>query len=279
MMDNFKTEELYIDKDGAEIFTEIYLPNEATRGKLLPAVIFAPDLGHSCKAGKDYACELAKRGYIVCCIDFCGGHESESDGDALDMSLFTMRADLETVYEALADKPFVDANNVFLLGEGLGAASSALAAVSKAGKFKGLMLLYPAFSLGQEITGRFMNFQATPDTYEIQGVTVGRAFLEAAHGLDFYQEVSGYAGPVLILHGTGDTVVSSGYSVKAVNKAYKHARLELLADAGHGFEGGYFKYAVRVIVDFLDEECDLADESGLNGDLNFKGGGFGGIGL
>ena len=80
--------------------------------------------------------------------------------------------------------------------------------------------------------------------------------------------------PVLyLLHGMSDDIVASGYSVRAVN-LYPHANLELIGEVGHGFTGGAFKYAVRKIVGFLDEEADLPDESGLNGDLNFKGGGM-----
>ena len=70
-----------------------------------------------------------------------------------------------------------------------------------------------------------------------------------------------------------DDIVASGYSVRAVN-IYPRADLELIGEVGHGFTGGAFKYAVRKIVGFLDEEADLPDESGLNGDLNFKGGGM-----
>ena len=105
----------------------------------------------------------------------------------------------------------------------------------------------------------------------IEGIDIQPQLIAAA---------SAYRGPVLILHGTDDDVVESSYSLKAA-KAYRRADLELIAGAGHGFSGGQLKYAVRITVDFLDEETDLADESGLEGDLNLPSGmgAFGGMGL
>jgi dipeptidyl aminopeptidase/acylaminoacyl peptidase len=277
-MDNFKVTDLAFDTDEETLAGALYLPNASENGKRLPTVLYAPELGKDCTSGDVWARELAKRGYVVFSIDFSGGANSKSTGDALELTCFTEQNDLERVYNELVKKPYVDANNVFLMGAGLGGVACALAAAKMPNFIKGLILLYPAFSVAQQITGAFKSPSDLPDTYELFGTEVGRAFLESLYGFDLYNVIGTYQGPVLLLHGTGDTTIASGYSVKAVS-FYRQARLELISDAVHGFEGGYFKYATRVIVDFLDEETDLADESGIDGDLNFGGPGMGGMGM
>ena len=189
------------------------------------------------------------------------------------MTIFAERQDMEDVYDELAKLPYVDLNNVFLLGMSMGGAVAALAAARKSNLIKGLILLYPAFSIPGDIRRAWPNPDEFPEKFGIFNAEVGRAFIEEIYDFDFYEVIGDYAGPVLILHGMSDDIVASGYSVRAVN-LYPHANLELIGEVGHGFTGGAFKYAVRKIVGFLDEEADLPDESGLNGDLNFKGGGM-----
>ena len=189
------------------------------------------------------------------------------------MTIFTEQADMEDAYTELAELGYVDLNNVFLFGMSMGGAVAALAAASKSNLIKGLILLYPAFSIPGDVRRAWPNRDEFPETFGIFNAEVGRAFIEAVYDFDFYEHIAKYAGPVLILHGMSDDIVASGYSVRAVN-IYPRADLELIGEVGHGFTGGAFKYAVRKIVGFLDEEADLPDESGLNGDLNFKGGGM-----
>ena len=278
-MENFQTKTLSVTRDGNDIYALVYLPASATAATRCPAVIFSHGMLGSHESALPYARELVKRGYAVCCFDFSGGVDSRSAGDALDMTLFSEQADLEAVYAALAKQPYIDANDIFLMGASMGGAVSALAAASLGGVIKGLLLLYPAFNLPDEVARRVADPFHIPDTAQFQ-TTVGRGFLETLYGFDIYKAAATYPGPVLIVHGTADSTVDATYSIRAT-KYYRHATLELIADAGHGFEGGSFKYAVRKIVDFLDEECDLADESGLDGDLNLPSGmgAFGGMGL
>lgn len=278
-MDNFEIRELAVRKEGQDIHAIVYLPNAAKDGKRCPVIIYAHGMTGNHESGDVFAREFAKRGYVVCCFDFCGGQGSRSDGDPLDMTVFTEQADLEAVYDALVKQPYADANNVFLMGSSMGGAVAALTAGNRAGVIKGLILLYPAFNLSDEVARKVTDPFDIPQTAQF-ATTVGRDFLDSLYGFDLIAAASAYRGPVLILHGTDDDVVESSYSLKAA-KAYRRADLELIAGAGHGFSGGQLKYAIHIIVDFLDEETDLADESGLEGDLNLPSGmgAFGGMGL
>lgn len=279
-MDNFSIEAIEAESNAATIVADAYIPHAHAGGKRCPTVILAHGAGETGTSGEPYARELARRGYAVCCPDLTGAPESRSGGDAALSTLFGAEEDLEALYDAVTSQPWADANNVFFMGTGTGAAAAALATARLGGVIKGAILLYPAFSLPDDVAHAVPDPFSFPESAQLGIGTVGRPFLETLYGFDLIGAAATYRGPVLMVHGTADDVCVSGYSVKAA-KAYPHARLELVADAGHGFDGGVFKYAVRCIVDFLDEECDLADESGLEGDLNFNGGmgGFGGLGL
>lgn len=273
MMSNYQVEDLIIEHDEKRIFGRIYLPDEAANGKRVPLVICAHGFGGNNESCEAYAREFAKRGYAAYCLDFCGAANSKSSGDTSEMTIFTEQADMEDSYTELAELGYVDLNNVFLFGMSMGGAVAALAAANKSNLIKGLILLYPAFSIPGDVRRAWPNRDEFPESFGIFNAEVGRAFIEAIYDFDFYEHITKYAGPVLILHGMSDDIVASGYSVRAVN-IYPRADLELIGEVGHGFTGGAFKYAVRKIVGFLDEEADLPDESGLNGDLNFKGGGM-----
>lgn len=275
-MDNFSVIDLSLESDGKTIFGKMHLPNETREGKRVPLVIYAHGLSSHHESGDGYARELARRGYACYCFDFGGIAGSKTDGEPNTMTVLTEQAEMEAVYDELSKLPYVDLNNVFFMGASLGGAVAALAAAHRNGLIKGLILLYPAFNLPGEIMRLWHTPEELPETHIFNGTEVGKPFLESLFKLDFYETITGYTGPVLIMHGMIDSVVASGYSVRAVN-LYKRAQLELIGEVGHGFEGGAFKYAVKKIVGFLDEEADLADESGLEGDLNFGAGGMGGM--
>lgn len=276
-MGAFEVVDQELESRDTSIHARLYLPDEAQAGKRVPMVICAPGFGSNNDVCAPYAQEMAKRGYAACCFDFHGTEGSSSGGNPLDMTVFTQQQDMEDVYDALSKLPYVDLNNVFLFGMSMGGAVAALVAASKSARIKGLILLYPAFSIPGDVRRLTADMDEIPESVPVFHKSVGKAFVETIRDFDFYEVIGIYAGPVLILHGMSDELVASGYSVRAVN-TYPHANLELIGEVGHGFTGGAFKYAVKKIVGFLDEEADLPDESGVNGDLNFSatmGGMFG----
>lgn len=275
-MSNYQVSDLTFEHGDESIFGRMYLPDEAAGGKRVPLVICAHGFGGNNESCEAYAREFAKRGYAAYCFDFCGTPNSKSSGEAHEMTIFTEQRDMEDVYDELSKLDYVDLNNVFLFGMSMGGAVAALvAAGSIGGRIKGLILLYPAFSIPGDIRRAWPEPSEFPERFGIFNAEVGRDFVLTIYDFDFYRVIGNYAGPVLILHGMSDDIVASGYSVRAVN-IYPRADLELIGEVGHGFTGGAFKYAVRKVVGFLDEEADLPDESGLDGDLNF-GGGMGGM--
>ena len=196
---------------------------------------------------------FAGQGYVCSCFDFAGGSvNSRSEGDSLKMSVFSERENLQDILDAVREWNFVDPARVFLLGESLGGSVTAITAPYVADKIRGIVLAFPAFCLPADGYAQFPTIQDIPDSFEMMGMTIGRGYLLPFYeGFDFYEEIVKYTGPVLIVHGTEDPLVSPSYSVKAA-RLYHSCELRWIDGAGHGFYSPeqrelYFHY----ITDFL----------------------------
>ena len=227
----FETRELYARREEKQIYGVLYMPQNAD--DQMPAI------------------EIASRGYVVYCFDFCGGSTgSRSDGSTLEMSIFTEQADLEAVLAMIQEQPFVDSNNIFLMGTSMGGAVSAITAAAHEEEIQGAILLYPAFVIADDINNRFTNVEDIPDTFYHMWMTVGHVFAEDLLNYDFYQAISGYKKDVLLIHGDADSIVPLSYSERAV-EIYDSAKLEILPGAGHGFYGEDAERAITWILEYL----------------------------
>ena len=246
----YETQELYARRDENQIYGLLYVPKNA--GEKMPAVIFSHGVGGNYQVGTQFAEAFAGKGYVVYCFDFCGGSPgSRSDGSTLDMSIFTEQADLEAVIHMIQEQPFVDEENMFLMGTSQGGAVSAITAAANKEEIKGAILLYPAFVLVDRAKEQFENVEDIPDTYYLMWMTVGRAYAENLLDYDIYEAISAYDKDVLLIHGDADSIVPLSYSEKAV-ETYDSARLEVLPGAGHGFYGSDAEQAVTWILEYLE---------------------------
>lgn len=246
----YETKELYTKRDENQIYGLIYVPKNA--GEKMPAVIFSHGFGGNYQVGTQYAEALVQKGYVVYCFDFCGGSPgSRSDGSTLDMFIFTEQEDLEAVIHMMQEQPFVDEENIFLMGTSQGGAVSAITAAANKEEIKGAILLYPAFVLVDRIKEQFENVEDIPDTYYLMWMTVGRAYAENLLDYDIYEAISTYDKDVLLIHGDADSIVPLSYSEKAV-EVYDSARLKVLPGAGHGFSGSDAEQAVTWMLEYLE---------------------------
>lgn len=246
----YETQELYAKRDENRIYGVVYIPQDA--GEKMPTVIFSHGFGGNYQVGTQYAEALATKGYVVYCFDFCGGSPgSRSDGSTLEMSILTEQADLETVIRMVQEQPYVDNDNIFLMGTSMGGAVSAITAAACGDEIQGAILLYPAFILADNANEQFESVEDIPDTYHLMWMTVGRVFAEDLLDYDIYEAISAYKKDVLLIHGDADSIVPLSYSEKAV-EAYVSARLEILPGAGHGFYGSDAEQAVDWIQEYLE---------------------------
>ena len=246
----YETQELYAKRDENRIYGVVYVPQNA--GEKMPAVIFSHGFGVNYQVGTQYAEALAAKGYVVYCFDFCGGSPgSRSDGSTLEMSVFTEQADLEAVIGMVQELPYVDNDNIFLMGTSMGGAVSAITAAAHEDEIQGAILLYPAFVLVDNANEQFESVEDIPDTYHLMWMTVGHVFAEDLLDYDIYEAISAYKKDVLLIHGDADSIVPLSYSEKAV-EAYDSALLEVLPGAGHGFYGNDAEQAVDWMQEYLE---------------------------
>ena len=75
-------------------------------------------------------------------------------------------------------------------------------------------------------------------------------FDKAAMTIDIEEIQRNYDKPVLLIHGDKDDLVPISYSRNALSN-YRHARLEEIKGAGHGFDGDDSKKARLLSVEFM----------------------------
>ncbi len=252
MSENYSVREFYAVRGENRIYCNAYIPHGA--GKR-PTVICCHGYGGNIDSCAGYAAALAHSGYLACCFDFCGGGmQSVSDGKMTEMSIFTEREDLLAVINAVIRQfDTADESRLFLLGESMGGAIAAITAAAHPESVKGLILLYPAFVLVDDIKAKFNSVSEIPDTFEQLGLTLGRVFAERLLDYDIYEEISAYNNNVLIIHGDADGLVPLSYSERAVS-VYPRAGLKVISGGGHGFSGEHARSASGYILKFMEEK-------------------------
>lgn len=246
-IEKYTVEELWCKNGSLNIYGKMYKPNKS--GKL-PAVILSHSFSLSSYSLECYAKLLAEEGYASYVFDFCGGslRKNKSDGSKDDMTVFTEVADLEAVLSKVRSLNYVDKNKIFLFGTSQGGLVSALVANNHNSQIKGMILLYPGFSMAEQIKS---------NSY-FAGMALGEKYINAIKDYDIYGNIGGFTKDVLIIHGTNDTQVPIKYSERAL-EVYKSAELIRIKGANHGFNssntfgmGGNFDSEVNPhIIDFM----------------------------
>ncbi len=225
--------ELHASVNGADIYGVAYSPVGA--GQNLPAVILSHGYGGRYSTNASYASELAKHGYFTYIFDFRGGAPgSNSDGITTEMSIFTEEEDLKAVVRMVQALPYVEEERIYLFGTSQGGLVSAMVAADMQEEIRGLVLLYPAFSLVSDATAMFPSAAEVPDTVHFLWMTVGKVYFEDLFGYDPYADAARYESDVLILHGDRDSIIPLSSSEQAVLE-YSSATLRVISGAGHGF--------------------------------------------
>ena len=159
-------------------------------------------------------------------FDFMGGNPSSRSGNnILAMSPFTEKDDLLAVLDMIRAQPFVDSNHVFLMGQSQGGVVSTMVAEERNDQIAGLILVYPAYVLFDDARQLFSSTDQVPEVYNHRGNNVGRVYFEKSLSYDPYADMPKVTKPVLIVHGTADSIAPESYSERAVS-TFKNARLE-----------------------------------------------------
>lgn len=172
---------------------------------------------------------LAAAGFAALRFDFYGS--GDSDGDFQEMTVNSEVADAAAALDWIAQQPGLDAARVGVIGLSLGGAITALLTGQDA-RVRAAVLWNAVASTRRMARNLENDLAPGPGGNRISGgLTVGAGLIDSLRQADPVAAIGRYAGPVLVLHATGDTVVPP-----AAAEAYAAA----LGDRGtlRWFEGG-----------------------------------------
>ena len=235
---NIVTEDISVSHDGRNLYGYLVAPGNY-KDISLPLIIVSHGYNSNADVSSKFATLAAQRGYMVYSFDFYGGGNSTRSGDPdmLDMSALTEKADLNAVLDYWKSQKTVDSSHIYLAGISHGALISTLVAAERAQDIAAMVLFAPAFHVtdlvkqGMQELG-YTDISQVPDTVSYKDHTVGKRYIADALTLDIPTAQRAYAEPVLIIHGTADTVVPYSYSETA-QKTYPHAQLMSIDGADH----------------------------------------------
>lgn len=235
-------------RDGLTIRGYIYRKNNQN----MPVAILSHGFMGNHKMCKNYAKYFCEKGFAAFIFDFNGGGlGSKSDGKTTDMSVLTEVKDLKAVIDFAASQSYVNKSEITLVGLSQGGFVSGMVAAQLQEKIKRLIMFYPALCIpddarkGSMILAKF-DPENVPETFKCGLMKLGSVFATDVNKLDANNEISGYKGPVLIIHGTNDPIVNVQYSKDAYD-AYMAKRKDdedakevsclYIDGANHGFMG------------------------------------------
>ncbi len=181
---------------------------------------------------------LAEHGIASVRFDFLGS--GESDGSFTDMTFSKEAGQASVILDYFRSLSEIDENNVLLLGLSMGGALAGYVAGTRSSDLSGLVLWAPAGEMRLLIEKKeelIEKGEISRDIMDIDGLLLGEEFISDIRTVGIMERSAGYRGDVLIVHGTGDTVVphivSAGYKQMFGDKA----ELILVDGADHTFQG------------------------------------------
>lgn len=249
-MINYTISELSFERDNLTLRGKLYTPEASAP---YPLVIISHGFGETAAETARFAVRFAEKGIAAYVFDFAGGsRRGTSDGETTSMSVLTELADLVAVLDGFKENPDFDEDRIFLFGDSQGGFVSAMAAADRNEDIAGLVLFYPALVIPDDTRKEFSRRDAIRDVNYRFGTPIGRVYHEAVYEMDALDEIRGYSGPVLIVHGDADSIVPYSYSVDA-DRQYDNSKLIILPGAGHGFYGSDFDKACTEAVVFVSD--------------------------
>lgn len=222
----------------------------------LPAVIVCHGFMANQRTVRRYAEFLANLGWAAFTFDFCGGGlKSKSAGKQVEMSVLTEVEDLLAVINYVRQREDVAAERISLMGCSQGGVVSALTGAKLKSEIERLVLFYPAFCIPDDARRGKMMF-ARFDPANIPPVVsrfpmkLGDVYVKAVIDMDIYEEIRGYDGPVLLVHGTEDKIVNISYARKA-REVYKQCEYLEIEGAGHMFGKEHDRIAMDALKKFM----------------------------
>ena len=244
-------QELWIDNGSRRIFGELFTPaqNIQKRNAQRPIAIIAHGFNGTFDYGRNYFKTMESLGYDCYTFDFpCGSVRSRSDNNTLNMSILDEVSDLKAIVTHFRKQGH---RHIVLIGESQGGLVSALTAAELKDKVSQLVLVFPALCIPDNWRERYPRLQDIQDVTELWGVKMGRRFFEEIHDMRPLDLIGQYRGPVLIVQGDADRVVSMDDSRRAQQLYRPGTRLYVIPGAGHGFKPHEFQQEMEQLLQFM----------------------------
>lgn len=215
---------------------------ENAEGRLPMVIFFHGFSGNKCEhyfSFVETARELEKLGIASLRFDFMGS--GDSDGRFQDMSVETEISDGISILKYAQSLSFVDTGRIALVGMSYGGLVASVIAGRLSDEIKALCLWAPAVIAIREAReghaqGTDITSALTTGVADINGLLIGKRFIEDARRLDFQAEASPYKKNAILIWGDQDPIVPPEI-VEELDRVYGD-RLDkcLIKETGHVFE-------------------------------------------
>ena len=223
---------------------------------VLPAIIICHGYLANQRTVRHYAEFLAGLGWAAFTFDFCGGGLlSRSDGKPSEMSILTEVEDLKPVINYVKQRNDIDTEHISLMGCSQGGVVCALTAAKIKNEIERLILFSPAFCIpddarrGKLLFARF-DPENIPPVISRFPMKLSDVYVKSVKDMNIYDEIKGYEGPVLLIHGTKDKLVDISYSRQA-REVYKQCEYLEIEGAGHIFRRKHDRKAMEALGKFM----------------------------
>lgn len=152
----------------------------------------------------------------------------------------------------------IKAKHIYLVGHSQGGVVSSMLAAYYRDVVEKLVLLAPAATLKDDaLKGNYQGSSFDPNhipaSVNVDGFTVGGNYFRTAQLLPIYEMAQHYTGPVLLIHGTADQIVSPEASRK-YHAILPQSVLHLIDGTGHLLDGTRRTEAIKLVTDFLTKQ-------------------------
>lgn len=247
------TKELWIENGSRRIFGELFTPQNAKANG--PVAIIAHGFNGTFDFGRNYFDVMGRKGYHCYTFDFpCGSVRSRSDNNTMNMSILDEVSDVKAIVNHFRKQGH---QHIVLIGESQGGLVSALTAAELKDEVSQLVLVFPALCIPDNWRQRYPRVEDIQDVTELWGVKMGRRFFEEIHDMSAFDIIGRYRGPVLIVQGDADRIVSLDDSRRAQQLYRPGTRLHIIPGAGHGFKPNEFQQEMEQLEQFLQADYDF----------------------
>ncbi|MBU3177721.1 alpha/beta hydrolase [Clostridium estertheticum] len=196
----------------------------------------------------------------IACIRFDFAGSGESDGDFIDMTMDTELKDANNILNYVRKLDFVDNDRIGIVGLSMGGAIASMLAGERKSDIETLCLWAPAGNMGEIILDKHYigaNFEEFRQNgyFDVEGLLVGRKFVDNVKNIKIYEKASEYDKKSLIIHGDKDDVVSLSASQRYIDFWGDSSLLKVINGANHTFDKHEWEeQVINNTIEFIEKQ-------------------------